>query len=762
MTMRRKFLSTAAILASVALTPLAAPAMAQEAEANDGDSRDIITVTARRREESILDVPISVTAISGEQLEQTGAVDITAVQRLTPNATIEAARGSNSTLIAFIRGVGQQDPLWGFEPGVGLYIDDVYVARPQGAVLDIFDVQAIEVLRGPQGTLYGRNTIGGAIKYVTNRLSTEEVEAEVRLAYGSYNQQDVVVSGSVPISDTFAVGGALARYTRDGFGTNILTGADHYDKDILAGRLSAEWSPASNLFVRLSYDRTEDDSNAKHGHRLIPDAAGLFPVTTNVYDTRGGIGDANAVETQGLSATVEWNINEALTFKSITAYREGETVTPIDFDALPQPDFDVPATYADDQFSQEFQLLYSGERLSGIVGAYYLDGSASGDFDVILGALGLTIYQAGDQSKENLSAYADFTYDVTDRLSISAGARYTEDETVADVTREVWLGLGSGSFDASNTTSTFLATQTGYQGLTRSDDAFTPRVSVSYAIDEQVNVYASYSQGFKAGGFDPRARQDLDPLGLSAEGFGPETVDSYEIGLKGSAFDNRLVGSIAWFLADYTDQQITVQQGVDSDNDGINDTFVSSVFNAGSSEYNGLEVEASFFLTDDLQIDWTLGVIDAQITEILSNGVNVARDFVTQNTPEVTNRVGFVYNTTVMEDYNLVVTGSAAYRDGYNLFNVENSGFAANTSAIFPNGGPALDPDSYTLYDLGAVLTSPNDQWQFALHGRNLGNEKYRVAAYNFVTPSQLGADGAYSAFYGAPRTFTASVTYRY
>ncbi len=761
MTIRRKLLTTAALLTSVSMLPMAAPAMAQEAQASDGDSREIITVTARRREESILDVPISVTAVSGEQLEQTGAVDITAIQRLTPNATIEVARGSNSTLIAFIRGVGQQDPLWGFEPGVGLYIDDIYVARPQGAILDIFDVQSIEVLRGPQGTLYGRNTIGGAIKYVTNRLNTDDPEFQARVAYGSYNQFDTILSGSIPLSETFAIGGALARYTRDGFGENLLTGADHYNKDILAGRLSAEWTPTDNLFVRLSYDRTEDDSNAKHGHRLLPDAAGVFPVTSDVFDTRGGAGDANSVETEGWSASVEWDINEAFTFKSITAYREGSTVTPIDFDALPQPDFDVPANYADDQFSQEFQLLYSGDRLSGIVGAYYLDGNANGDFDVILSSLGLTIYQAGDQTKENISVYADFTYDVTDRLSVSAGARYTEDETVADVTREVWLGLGSGSFDASNT-SIFLATQTGYQGLTRTDDAFTPRLSATYALNDTVNVYASYSQGFKAGGFDPRARQDLDPTGLSAEGFGPEFVDSYEIGLKGSVLDNRLVGSIAYFLADYSDQQITVQQGVDSDNDGVNDTFVSSVFNAGESEYNGLEIEASLFLTDEFQIDWVLGVIDAEINEILSGGVNIASNFVTQNTPELTNRFGFTYNTTVLDEHNLVVTGSASYRDGYNLFNVENSGFAAGTSAVFPAGGPALDPDSYTLFDLSAVLTSASERWSFALHGRNLSDENYRVAAYNFVTPSQLGADGAYSAFYGAPRTVTASVTFRY
>src|SRR5690606_40452243 len=163
--------------------------------------------------------------------------DLTSLQDSAPNLTMQVARGSISTLIAFIRGVGQQDPLWGFEPGVGLYIDDVYVARPQGAVLDIFDINRIEVLRGPQGTLYGRNTIGGAIKYVTNRLG-QDPDFEAAVTLGSYRQADVVVSGDAPITDTISVGGAFARYTRDGFGENTNLGEDQYDRDVTAWRLS--------------------------------------------------------------------------------------------------------------------------------------------------------------------------------------------------------------------------------------------------------------------------------------------------------------------------------------------------------------------------------------------------------------------------------------------------------------------------------------------------------------------------------------------
>ncbi len=751
--------SASALLAAMA--PLA-PTGAAAFQVTDDDG-DVVIVSARRREETLQDVPLAVTATTGEELDALGAIDITSVQRLTPNATIEVARGSNSTLIAFIRGVGQQDPLWGFEPGVGVYIDDVFVARPQGAVLDIFDIDRIEVLRGPQGTLYGRNTIGGAIKYVTRDPSLTEPEFKARVNFGSYGQYDQIVSGSVPINNTLAVTGAIADYSRDGFGTNLNTGAEHYNKDVRAYRVGALWQPTDNFKVRISADETEDNSNARHGHRLLPSADGTFPVTNNVYDTRAGLGDDNRVETRGVSLTAEWTVSDAVTLKSISAYRDSETVTPIDFDALPQPDFDVPAIYEDDQQSHELQALFNFGKLSGVAGLYYLDGTASGAFDVILGGLGVTVYQAGEQEKENIAVYADVTYELTDQWSLSVGGRYTEDKTVADVTRETWLGLGSGSFDPSNTASIFFSTNTGYQGLERTDEKFTPRVSLSWKPVDNFTTYASYSEGFKAGGFDPRARADLDPLGLSEEGFGPETVQSYEIGAKGSLAEGRLTYAIAAFLADYEDQQITVQQGADSDNDGTNDTFVSSVFNAGKSEYTGVEVEAAFALTDSLTINGVMGWIDAEIEEILSAGVNIADQFVTQNTPELTGRIGIIWNVP-QEIFggDLTFNGSAEYRDGYNLFNVENNGFEAGTNPTFPEGGPALDPDAYTLLNVSATWTSANDHWRVGLYGRNLTDEEYRVAAYNFVTPSQLGVDSAYSAFYGAPATFTASLEYRY
>ncbi|MGN6691988.1 MAG: TonB-dependent receptor plug domain-containing protein, partial [Sphingopyxis sp.] len=233
-----------AIYATSALSMLTfAPtaAHAQEADSASSDDGDEIIVSARRRDERLIDVPIAVTALSGDTLAKAGAIDITDVANMAPNTTLENSRGTNSTLTAFIRGVGQQDPVPGFEAGVGIYLDDVYLNRPQGAVLDIYDVERIEVLRGPQGTLYGRNTIGGAVKYVTRPLNPDSPELRIRGTLGTYKQADLVVTGSAPISDMFRIGGSVARLSRGGFGDNLtIPGLENYNKDVWAGRGTIE------------------------------------------------------------------------------------------------------------------------------------------------------------------------------------------------------------------------------------------------------------------------------------------------------------------------------------------------------------------------------------------------------------------------------------------------------------------------------------------------------------------------------------------
>ena len=280
-------LCRASLIASAFVGFTATPVHAQDAEASaESDSGEII-VTARRREEALIDVPVAITALSGAELERTGAMDITALAETVPNVTLEASRATNSTLTAFIRGVGQQDPVSGFEQGVGIYLDDVYLNRPQAAVLDIYDVQRIEVLRGPQGTLYGRNTVGGAVKYVTKKID-DVARLSARATYGSYDQADGVISASTPVGDgTLRFGGSLARLSRGGFGKNLTTGEENYNKDIWAGRGTMEVH-ADGFFARLSGDYTHDASSARGGHRLITGQLSGAPVLTPVTRVNSG------------------------------------------------------------------------------------------------------------------------------------------------------------------------------------------------------------------------------------------------------------------------------------------------------------------------------------------------------------------------------------------------------------------------------------------------------------------------------------------
>jgi iron complex outermembrane recepter protein len=423
----------AALLAGTAgLAAFAAPAMAQdsagdvaaeaaaEAAAAAAEEEGVIYVTARRREEKLIDVPLSVTAISGDTLAKQGVQDIVAIAQQVPNITLEVSRGTNTTLTAFIRGVGQQDPVAGFEAGVGLYVDDVYLNRPQAAVLDIYDVERIEVLRGPQGTLYGRNTIGGAIKYVTAPLP-DDLSVKVRGTYGSYDQADLIVTASTPIGDSLKIGASGARLSRGGFGDNLTLGTENYNKDVWAARGTIEFA-SGIVTARLSGDYVKDNSEARQGHRFIPGLVSGAPVLADVFDTRAGLNIVDQeVEAYGGALNIAIELSDTLTFKSITGYREDSSTTPIDFDSLPAVDLDVPAIYENEQFSQELQLLYEGDKLSGVLGFYYLDASAFTAFDVALFTTlnGLTAQTLGDVDTETWSVFGDFTYDLTDTLSVS-------------------------------------------------------------------------------------------------------------------------------------------------------------------------------------------------------------------------------------------------------------------------------------------------------------------------------------------------------
>ena len=743
---------------------LAAPASAQTTDTDQAapvvDDDNVIVVTARRREESIQDVPLSITAISGDALTKSGTLEITEIAQEVPNLTLEVSRGTNTTLTAFIRGVGQQDPVAGFEAGVGLYVDDIYLNRPQGAVLDIYDVERIEVLRGPQGTLYGRNTIGGAIKYVTAALP-DETEVKVRGTYGSYNQADLIVTASTPVSDSLKVGVSGARLSRGGFGDNLVQeGVENYNKDIWGARGTIEFDNGP-LFIRLSGDYVKDNSDPRQGHRLLPGAFSGAPVLDDVYDTRAGLDVVDQeVEAYGGGLTIAYELNDTMTVKSITGYRKDHSTTPIDFDSLPQADLDVPAIYRNKQFSQELQFLYEGDRLSGVLGAYYLDANAFTAFDVALfttGALpavglpGLNAQTLGDVDTKTWSIFGDFTYDLTDQFSLSVGGRYTWDKRTSRILRTTFVGGYSDLFPPTDAVP--IAVTSDFNGSATFKE-FTPRASLSFKPNANHTFYATYSKGFKGGGFDPRGQTSQAP-DLDGDGdidyadqyeflsFAPETVDSYEIGWKASLLDDSLFISLAAFKGDYTDVQIPGSVGVDSNGDGISDSFVGITSNAGDADVNGVEFEGRAVVGRNfagpgsrLTFNWALGVLDAKYnTFIDAFGNDVADQRVFQNTPDVTVNTGFDLGIPVASGI-VDFLGSVSLRSDASQFELP---------------GP-LDQDGYALVDASIVYTDDSDRWSIGIHGKNLFDQRYIVSGYDFVTGSVLGLEGNLTAFYGDPR----------
>lgn len=786
----RAYLQLGAAVAAL----LAAPAFAQDANpaseptqaqsddnvatepgaANERNVADIV-VTARRREESLLDVPIAVSAFTGAQLEAQGFLDITDLTNVTPSVTLEVSRGTNNTLTAFIRGVGQQDPVAGFEAGVGIYLDDVYLNRPQAAVLDIYDVERIEVLRGPQGTLYGRNTIGGAVKYVTRRLG-DAPTARVRATYGTYDQADLVVSASAPIGDgTVKVGVAGARLSRGGFGDNLTTGRENYNRDIWAARGTLQIEPSSEFFLRLSADYTKDESEPRGGHRIIPDLAApfQFPVLDDVFDSRGGLlSPRQEVEAYGGSLFAEMRPADWLTVRSITGYRKDDSATPIDFDALPAVDVDVPAFYKNEQFSQELQALVDVGGFNGLVGFYYLDARARTVFDVRLPNT-LTALTSGNVKTDTYAVFGDFTYDLSPQLSLSVGGRYTWDTRTSRVVRNVYLGPSPAFGGTSNP----IVRQTDFRGSADFSE-FTPRASISFKPTPDHNLYASFSQGFKGGGFDPRgvgtAAPDLNGNGVRADAddifqflsFDPERVDAYEIGYKASLLDRRVNLALAAFQSDYTDVQVpgSVGQTVN----GVQ-TFVGITTNAGKARIRGVEAEVNATLIDDLTgngdrvtFAGSFSYLDAEYRRFIdARGIDVANRRRIQNTPEFTFSETLGYSVPVGAG-SVDASATLSYRSFTQQFELRT---------------PGLDQPAFGLLDAN-IVWNINDRFSFGVHGRNLLDKEYIVSGYNFLGQNPdtgdfirnaqgrlvptLGAEGVLTAYYGNPRQVFATLTAKF
>ncbi|MDQ8027156.1 MAG: TonB-dependent receptor [Brevundimonas sp.] len=756
-----------ALLAGAAWGALSTMAVAQDAAPQEEVAGlDDVIVTARRTSESLQRTPLAVTAFSGETLEQRGAMQTTDLQGAVPNLNIVQGRGSSNSTNIYIRGVGQPDALQTFDPAVGVYVDDVYYSRIRGTQFDLLDLERIEILRGPQGTLYGKNTIGGAMKLVSRRPG-QEFRARGSVAYGDYDLMEFQGAVSGPINDSLAFGLSAIHSERGGYVTDPATGAEYNDKNSTAFRAALAWDPTSNITVDLSADYSNDDAGMNVGQATnsltyLGAYAVAYPVPAVLPEynfqtrTTPGLPNETRLESWGTALRVNWQLSDNLTLKSITSYRELSTDDYIDFDATELEIADALVAVDQNQASQELQLTWESGPFTAVGGLYYLKEEVSSHQesynDALLGPLygNPTFLRLIDDSLETTSkaAYANLTWQATDALRLSAGVRYT-DETkdyarTTSVISSYSLVIGGVPIFPLNTTYAFSPPEGSY-------DDTSVMLSADYQLSPDIMAYARFSQGFKSGGFNGRANSATE-----ATEYQPETADSYEVGVKTLAWDNRFRLNVAAFSMSYDNFQARVS-GVETPPGGGVPTPVLSVLNAGGLDLMGFEIEAALNPIQNLTLDAQIGRLDAKYSEFAdARFPGGSRAFQSPAfSPEWTARYGAQYVFDLNGGSNITVGGAARFRSRMAL--------AVDNTLITPAGVgtttelPGMFQDSYWLYDARVVWNDASGRFSIGAYGQNLSDEVYKTDAQEF---SSIGS--IRTAYYGAPQTWMVKLTARY
>jgi iron complex outermembrane receptor protein len=778
----RNFLAKVGAAAAVAALSLQCPSARAETSpsAAPADGLAEIVVTARRRAENLQDVPVAVTAISAATLEQQAVTSLGDLNSFVPNMKISTDRATSSTINVYIRGVGQSDPLWGFEPGVGVYIDDVYLARPQAALLDVYDVDRLEILRGPQGTLYGKNTIAGAIKYVTRDIAgPASVTASV--TGGNYGERDVKLSASSPvIADHVYFGIAVADLHHDGYGQLVAQagtspspynsiGEDVSNRDVLAGRanLTILWGESSKL--KLVADSTQDDSNASGGERLNNV---LAPPTVSRYDTRTDMPvNQDRYFRNGLAATYTQGLGQGLDLKLVGAYRDGHGRQFIDFEELDANLFQVPAQYSEHQASGEGQLTFTNDIVKAVGGVFYMNSTACGTYNASVGVLApfyLASIVDGCVQTKSTAVYADTAWKLTDQLNLDAGVRWNQDKKNASVYQAQYASfaptqlLGNETFfdPAKPPTGFFLFPNPAAGILTNYDNSRTfsnvsPRLGFDYHLTPLVMTYFSYSKGFKSGGFDMRGNATVYPQ--TKNGYDSETADNYEVGFKSTLLDDTLQLNLTLFYDPYKNAQIGVQQFVDTGGVPQN---VTAVLNAGKQINRGVEIESAWRPIKALTVGVNIGYLDSYYQDFLI-GCTALTPGCTANSPPQNiadanrpiNAPTWTVATKAAYTWQLPA-GALLARAGWDWRSFTK---VANTTAS------VTDQPAYGLVDAGLAFTTNGGAWRFSLDGKNLLDRWYRVAGYDFGgTGTGLLANVSQIGFYGPPRTYQVTAQYHF
>ncbi len=698
---------------------LCAAPLAAFAQEQDDSVFETVTVTAQKREQSIYDVPVAISAFSPEAMEKQGITDLTDIGKFVPNLNITGfSAGHTSSQNPFIRGIGLQDHLITTEPGVGVYVDGVYLGRQVGQNWSLANIERVEVLRGPQGTLYGRNSIGGAINIIT-RKPGDEPGGKMSLSAGSRGRFNGDVFADVPITDEFSMSFSLAYQRRDGLGDFLLV--EDPSKKVgemqdVSGRIAMHWKPTDALSFLLTGDGNDGENGLRPYYTLIDElgascraANPMAPAACTaangaVYNAGyrnsdraadhydNNTGQANQIEVTnkayGVSLTVDYEVSDALNFRLLASDRHSEYRSGLDDDSFFDDFLSFPEIGSADQQSVELQATGKSGAIDYVVGLFYYEEEGQNfqndtQFNCGTVLTPCTSPPGGDfflhQKYDSMAVYANVGFQLNDKFRIAAGLRQTEDDKSADTEPVVGVVGASNSNDGSE---------------------LTWDLSASYKVADRLTFFGAVQSGYQAGQYPAR------PFCL----FGNPncfvatenvTAVNYEIGMKGELFD-RLQLSISVFNTEYKDLPYQVS------------TTTGAGFNTQSivvdQTSRGAELETTWAATDNFRLHATVGYIDVDVDD--PNPAAVA-----PLTPELT--MSFSPELTIPAGGGeITLRADWSFRDDM-------------------YGEPSSDPARFTFVESRDLVNAdisyrPNDgDWSFGLYGRNVTDERYDNARLN-------------------------------
>ena len=758
---------------------------------------DEVVVTARKRAEYSQSVPIPISALNEEQLEIRNIVELTDIEKLAPNLSIQASSVNSGVLEVYMRGIGQANWAIPHDPKIGLYTDGVYAARPQGGLVDLYDLQRVEVLRGPQGTLFGKNTTAGLINIITNQ-PTQETEAKIRLGAGSDSHQLIEGMFNTPLSDSLAFRFSFLTKETDGYIINSITGNDRGNEDTTSFRAQLKYD-ADAYSANLAFSRFDQDERAALGScRFTGPENGALSGGLGAVANIFGIYDALKANcrstTKDVSLDTSPNENNTAEKDSITLTQIFETEVGTIESISNYSELDAfngtwgwvmgngpgvnfleihDDTMTHEQWSQELRLSGSTENMDWVVGLYAFEEDGEATIDVplfrgvnpspllpaALAAVALQTKLLGSETQgsitnmQNQAVFFEGTYGLSDNLDLTIGARYTEDEREYTRSSELYEDASAigmpGTFNLFYACPTMVTNAFGFATSDRCTRTVeysetTPRAILSYQQTDDVLFYASYSKGYSSGGFNGD---------VAMRRFLPETSDNYEFGMKGEFLDNRLRVNATLFSTTYENQQVTVGRIV-------NGTPIADLVNAQEATLEGMEFEILAQLSDSLVLTAMLATFEGEYDE-----------FIIEDNTTVTNADGSL--STLVVERDITDTGFGGNDDrltwDVSLIHTYDLGDGSDIQSTIGisyhdeenytlEDVPSSVADDYELVDARITWNLADGQTSISLWGTNLTDEEYVNNMLSQSGDIEIGGTnfslGMTTDYWGEPRRY--------